>query len=114
MQYTDIFILGWNLNALMFVVNLYLATSIIRTSEMDQFEIQRKVLHTLQTEFEQYYPNRKIETLFSYLIPFTAFYRVLFRLLEMFLFFQKNKNTKMYDFVVYKYQSDIEKAKNKE
>jgi hypothetical protein len=112
MEYVDIFILGWNLNALMFVVNLFMATSILKTNQVDDFEKQRSLLDKLQKEFEQYYPNRKTETLVSYLIPFTAFYRVSFRLFEMTLFFSKNKNTKMFDYVVYKYQNDIDKAKN--
>jgi hypothetical protein len=113
MEYIDIFILGWNLNALMFVVNLFLAASIIRPSRIDIFEQQREILDSLQKEFEQYYPNRRFETFISYLIPFTAFYRVLFRVFEIFLFFRKNQNTRLYDYVVYKYRRDIDKAKNR-
>jgi hypothetical protein len=113
MEYIDIFILGWNLNALMFVVNLFLAANIIKTSQIDIFEQQKETLDTLQKEFEQYYPNRKIETLVSYMIPFTAFYRVLFRIVEMSFFLNKNKGSHIFDYVVYKYQNDINRAKLK-
>jgi hypothetical protein len=34
-----------------------------------------------------------------------------FRIIEMFSFFSRNKGTSMFDFMVYKYQSDINKAK---
>jgi len=37
---------------------------------------------------------------------------MIFRLVEMFFFFQKNKEAKMFDYMVYKYSSDINKAKN--
>jgi hypothetical protein len=46
------------------------------------------------------------------MIPFTAFFRMIFRLVEMFFFFQKNKEAKMFDYMVFKYSSDIQKAKN--
>ncbi len=113
MSYTDIVIIGWNLNALMFVVNLLIAINIIRTNEMDQFEKQSETLRDLSTQMEEYYPNKQYETLLSYAIPFTAFYRILFKLFEMMMFFSKNKGTKIYDFIVYKYTYDIEKAKNR-
>ena len=35
-----------------------------------------------------------------------------FRLVEMYFFFQKNQDAKMFDYMVYKYNYDIQKAKN--
>jgi hypothetical protein len=113
MSYFDIFILGWNLNALMFVVNLLLAIRVIKTNNIEEIEEQTRLLEDLKFEFDKYYPNRKIEIIISYAIPFTAFFRMSLRLLEMFLFFSKNKDTTMYDFMVYKYSYDIQKAKSK-
>lgn len=113
MNYLDIFMLGWNLNAAMFVVNLFLAVNIIRPNQLEEFEKQKENLDALHKEFISYYPNRKAETIISYFIPFTAFYRISFKLLEMLLFLNKNKGSKIYDYVIYKYQSDIEKAKNR-
>jgi hypothetical protein len=113
MSYFDIFIFGWNLNALMFVVNLFLAVRVIKTNDMDEIEEQTRLLEDLKYEFDKYYPNRKIEILISYAIPFTAFFRMTLRLIEMSMFFNKNKNTTMYDFMVYKYSYDIQKAKSK-
>ena len=113
MNYTDIIILGWNLNALMFVVNLVLAINIIRTNEAERFQEESEKLRELSSQMEEYYPNKQYETLLSYAIPFTAFYRILFKLIEMVMFFNKNKGTKMYDFIVFKYQNDINKAKNR-
>ncbi|MEA3353481.1 MAG: hypothetical protein U9Q33_06680 [Campylobacterota bacterium] len=113
MSYSDILILGWNLNAFMFVINLFLAVNIVRSNDPTQLEKESKVLNELSQEMEKYYPNRQVETLISYLIPFTAFYRILFKLIEMNMFFSKNKGTKMFDFVIYKYQKEIQKAKNK-
>lgn len=111
MTYTDIFILGWNLNAAMFVVNLFMAINVIKTNNVEDIEKESQALGELKQEFDKYYPNRQYETLLSYAIPFTAFYRILFKLFEMVMFFNKNKGSKMFDFIVYKYQSDIDKAK---
>ncbi|MFA7083881.1 MAG: hypothetical protein WC141_05025 [Arcobacteraceae bacterium] len=111
MTYSDIFILGWNLNALMFAVNLFLAIMIVKTNESHDLQKQNDVLGKLKEEFDIYYPNKKYETLITYIIPFTAFFRMCFRILEMFSFFSRNKGTSMFDFMVYKYTSDINKAK---
>lgn len=113
MSYLDIFIFGWNLNALMFVVNLLLAIRVIKSSDIEVIQEQTRLLEDLKYEFDKYYPNRKIEIIITYIVPFTAFFRMSLRLLEMFFFFSKNKNTTMYDFMVYKYSYDIEKAKSK-
>ena len=112
MEYSDILILGWNLNAMMFVVNLLIAINIIKTKEIEQFQKEAEMLKGLTQQIEKYYPNKQYETLISYMIPFTAFYRILFKLIEMQMFFTKNKGTKIYDFIVYKYKTDINKAKN--
>jgi len=112
MEYSEILIIGWNLNAMMFVINLLIAINIIRTNEIDKFQKESEILKELSIEMEKYYPNKQYETLISYIVPFTAFYRILFKLVEMQMFFSKNKGTRIYDFIVYKYQADINKAKN--
>jgi hypothetical protein len=70
------------------------------------------ILKELKDEFDKYYPNRIYSTVISYLVPFTAFFRMSFRLIEMFFFFKKNENTKMFDYMVYKYSYDIQRARN--
>ena len=112
MSYYDIFSLGWNLNAVMFVVNLLLAINIVKTNDVTSLHKEGEVLNELKEELDKFYPNRSYETLLSYAIPFTAFFRVVWRLIEMNMFFKKNEGTSMFDFMVYKYQADIKKAKN--
>jgi len=111
MSYGDIFIIGWNLNALMFVVNLLMAFTILKSSDPMELVKESEQLGLLKEEFDKYYPNRRYETLITYFFPFTAFFRLGFRFFEMSLFFKKNEGTKMYDFMIYKYQSDIDKMK---
>jgi len=111
MSYADIFIIGWNLNALMFVVNLLLAIGVLKSNDPVSLTKESEVLRELKEELDNYYPNRRYDTLITYLIPFTAFFRVSFRIYEMKMFFDKNKGTKMYDFMIYKYQTDINKVK---
>ena len=113
MTYADIFILGWKLNALMFIINFMLAIRIIKSNNPADLHKENEILSELKEEFEKFYPNRGLETLASYFIPFTAFFRVGWKLIEMNMFFSKNKGTSIFDFMVYKYQSDIAKAKNK-
>ncbi len=112
MSYLDICITGWNLNALMFVVNLFIAVRTISTQDRSKLYEENLILKELKDEFDRYYPNRIYSTIISYLVPFTAFFRMSFRLVEMFFFFKKNQNAKMFDYMVYKYQFDIQKAKN--
>jgi hypothetical protein len=112
MSYLDICIMGWNLNAFMFVVNFLIAIKVISTGDRDKLHEESLVLKELKDELEEYYPNRTYTTMITYLVPFTAFFRMSFRLIEMFLFFQKNREAKMFDYMVYKYSSDIQKAKN--
>ncbi len=111
MSYADIFIIGWNLNALMFVINLMLAIGILKSNDPVSLSKESEALRELKEEFDNYYPNRRYDTLVTYFIPFTAFFRVSFRIYEMKMFFDKNEGTKMYDFMVYKYQTDINRVK---
>ncbi len=112
MSYLDICIAGWNLNALMFVVNLFIAVRAISTQDKSRLYEESLVLKELKEELEKYYPNRVYSTIISYLVPYTAFFRMSFRLVEMFFFFQKNQEAKMFDYMVYKYSYDIQRAKN--
>lgn len=113
MSYLDICIMGWNLNALMFVINFLIAIRTISSQDRTNLAQQSLVLKELKDELEKYYPYRTQSTIISYLVPFTAFFRMSFRLLEMFFFFQKNQQAKMFDYMVYKYTNEINKAKNR-
>lgn len=95
----------------MFVVNLLLAVFILQSKNAEDVEKENEKLTQLKEEFDHFYPNRKYETIVTYLIPFTAFFRMGFRLIEMLSFFSRNKGVTMYDFMVYKYMADINKAK---
>jgi hypothetical protein len=112
MSYEDIFIIGWNLNAFMFIVNLIFAINVIKSNDPIELAKESEMLRELKEEFDNYYPNRRYDTLLTYFIPFTAFYRVIFRIIEMKMFFKKNNGAKMYDFMIYKYQTDINRIKN--
>ena len=113
MTYEEIFILGWNLNLMMFVLNFFLAIRAISTKNKDQLMQENVYLSDLKKEFDQYYPYRKYETMVTYMMPFAAFFRMTYRISEMVSFFNRNENTTMVDFMIYKYQSDIDLAKNK-
>ena len=112
MSYLDICITGWNLNALMFVVNLLIAVRAISTQDKSRLYEESLVLKELKDELEKYYPNRIYSTIISYLVPFTAFFRMAYRLIEMFFFFKKNQEFKFFYYMVYKYSYDIQRAKN--
>lgn len=112
MTYFDIFSLGWNLNALTFVLNLLIAMQMLKTSSKDDLYKQNEILTDLKDEYEKVYPNRKYETLATYIIPFTAMFRTLYKIIEMIMFFNKNKDAKLFDFVVYRYKADINRIKN--
>jgi hypothetical protein len=112
MSYLDICIIGWNLNSFMFVVNFFIAIRTISAQDRMTLQEESVVLKELKDELEKYYPYRTYSTLFSYLVPFTAFFRMGYRLIEMFFFFQKNQEAKMFDYMVYKYNSDIQRAIN--
>jgi len=113
MSYEEIFILGWNLNALMFVLNLVLAFKVISSAKRSELEEESLVLKNLKEKLDSYYPYRTYTTLFSYLIPFTACFRITYKIFEMYVFIQKNQGSKMFDYMVYKYQEDIKRAENK-
>ncbi len=113
MSYLDICIIGWNLNALMFVVNFFIAIRSISRTDRENLMEESEVLKELKEELEKYSPYRTQSTIISYLVPFTAFFRMSFRLAEMFFFFQKNQQAKMFDYMVYKYTNEINKAKNR-
>ena len=113
MSYLDICITGWNLNALMFVVNLLIAVRAISTQDKSRLYEESLVLKELKDELEKYYPNRIYSTIISYLVPFTAFFRMGFRIIEIYFFFQKNHEAKMFDYMVYKYNTDIQRAREK-
>jgi len=103
---------GWGLNILMFLVNLTIALNVLKSTDITTMTKEHEVLSELKLEIDQYYPYRGYETLVSYFIPFVAFYKVAWRVIEMFSFFSKNKNTRMFDFMVYRYQKEIFTAKN--
>ena len=112
MSYLDICIMGWNLNALMFVINFLIAIRVISTQDRSKLQEESLVLKELKDELEKYYPNRTLTTMITYVVPFTAFFRMNYKLVEMYFFFQKNSEAKMFDYMVYKYTYDIQKAKN--
>ncbi len=112
MSYTEIFMVGWNLNALMFMINLSLAVKVFKSNDIVNLNKESENLKELKERFEELYPYRKYDILITYLFPFTAFFRVSFRIFEMTMFFNKNEGTKMYDFIVYKYQTDIDKKED--
>jgi len=111
LSYYEIFVIGWKLNALMFLSNLFLAFSSFNSKDITQMQKQSSILKELKSEHEELFPNRKYETLISYFIPFTAFFRVGYRYLEMYMFFKANKNTAMFDYMIYSYSKDINSKK---
>lgn len=113
MGYDEIFIIGWNLNLAMLFLNLFLAIRTMSSKSKEELVDENQVLSDLKEEFDRYYPYRKYETMATYAIPFTAFFRMSYRILEMLSFFNKNKGTTMFDFMTYKYQTDINTAKNR-
>ena len=112
MDYGQIFMYGWGLNIVMFLVNLSIALNVIKSTDVTTMTKEHEILGELKLEIDKYYPNRGYETLISYFIPFVAFYKVLWRLIEMMSFFSKNQNTRMFDFMVYRYQKEISVAKD--
>lgn len=113
MDYSQIFIYGWSLNILMFLANLLIALNIVKSTDVATMIKEHEILDELKVEINKYYPNRGYETLISYFIPFAVFYRVLWRIVEVMMFFNKNKNVKIFDFMVYQYEKEISAAKKK-
>jgi len=114
MSYGEIFLYGWILNAIIFMTNFIIAINTMKQTDMAKMMQEHSVLSELKNEIDKYYPYRGFETLLSYFIPFTAFYRGVYRIIEMNLFFKKNQNTTMFDFMVYRYQKEIQVAKAKD
>lgn len=113
MSYEEIFILGWNLNLMMFFLNFFFALNAMTAKSKEQLQEENELLLRLKQEFDTYYPYRKYETIVTYLIPFTAFFRMSYRVFEMISFFKRNEGTTMVDYMIYKYESDIQIAKNR-
>lgn len=113
MSYEEIFLIGWGLNLCMFILNFYIAFKTMASRSKEQLHEENRVLAQLKEEFDEYYPYRKYETIITYFIPFTAFFRTSYRLFEMKAFFDKNRDCTIFDYMVYKYQSDITLAKNR-
>ena len=113
MTYSEIFILGWNLNALMFIANFMLAIKVMSNVDKERLMQESEILKDLKEKLEKYYPYRTITTFIAYAIPFTAFFRVIFKMFEMYFFIQKNQEAKMFDYIAYKYNEDISRAQNK-
>ena len=111
MSYFEIFVMGWNLNGFIFIVNLLIAFSTVKGSDPVSLHKQSESLKELKEEFDEFYPNRKYEVIISYILPFTAFFRSSYRFFEMIMFFKANSDTQMYDFMVYKYTQDINRLK---
>jgi len=104
--------MGWNLNAFMFAVNFIMAIRVISNNDSEKLQQESERLRELKVQMDKYYPYRTHSTIISYIVPFTAFFRMSFRLIEMVFFFQKNQGSRMFDYMVYKYTNEIEKAKN--
>lgn len=113
MSYEEIFIYGWNLNLVMLFLSVFMGIKSMNSKSKEQVMYENEILSRLKAEFDKYYPNRKYETIVSYIIPFTAFFRVAFRLVEMKMFFNKNSEATLFDYMIYKYENDIKIAKNR-
>jgi hypothetical protein len=112
MEYSQIFLYGWAANFLMFLVNFLIALNVLKSTDITTISKEHQVLAELKIEIDKYYPNRGYETLISYFIPYAAFYKGLWRVVEMVLFLKKNKNARMFDFMVYRYEKEISVAKH--
>ncbi len=111
MSYEEIFILGWKFNAFMLVLNLFIVLKALKSKAAIDLHKENEMLEELKDEFTQYYPYRKYGTLLSYFVPFMAFFKILFRLIEMFSFINRNSDASIFDYMEYKYRCDIQKAK---
>ena len=112
MSYEEIFIIGWFANIIMIFVNVLVVLFVVKTNDPEQLKEQSIALQKLKAEYDKYYPYHKQMTIVAYLLPFTGFFKISYRLMEMYLFLSKNKDTNIYHFVAYKYTCDIQKAKN--
>ena len=113
MSYEEIFILGWKLNFFMLLLNLFIVFRALKSKGPMDLHKENESLEELKNEFTYYYPYRKYVTLFSYFTPFMGFFKISFNIVEMFMFMQKNEGTTLFDFMLYRYQRDINRAKQK-
>jgi len=113
MSYEDIFILGWKLNAFMLVLNLFIVLKALRSKGPVDLHKENSSLEELKNEFTHYYPYRKYGTLLSYFTPFMGFFKISFNIVEMFMFMNRNEGTSLFEFMLYRYQRDIDIAKQK-
>jgi hypothetical protein len=111
-SYSEIIILGWNINGLMFIVNLFIVINSSGSNDPTQMQRQSEKLKELKEEIEDIFPLRKYDIFITYFVPFTALFKVSYRVYEMNLFFKANEGTKLYDFMVYKLEKDISNRKN--
>ncbi len=111
MSYFEIFVIGWSLNFFMFFVNLLVVINTFSGDNMEDMYKENMILKDLKEEIDKYYPNKTLESIISYLIPFTAAFKTLFHFIEMYFFFKKNSQARMFDYVVYKYTSQLDKFK---
>ncbi|PHO11201.1 hypothetical protein CPG37_01795 [Malaciobacter canalis] len=112
MSYEEIFILGWLANIFMIFANILVVLMVVKTNDAEKLKEQSIQLNELKKEYDKYYPYHKQMTLLAYMLPFTGFFKVGFKLFEMFLFLSKNKEANVYNFIEYKYTKEIQKAKN--
>lgn len=112
MSYEEIFILGWLANIFMIFANVLVVLMVVRNNEPEKLKEQSIQLNELKKEYDKYYPYHKQMSILAYLLPFTGFFKVGFRLFEMTLFLSKNKDANVYNFIEYKYTKEIQKAKD--
>lgn len=111
MSYFDILTFGWFLNISIFLINFLFKARYMKLENMDILEEERVIVNELKNEVLIHYPNKKQEKILTCLIPFTAFFKTIYSFTDMIIFFLKEKNRSMYDFMVYKYFKEIERAR---
>lgn len=55
MTYEEIFLLGWNLNLIMFFLNFAIAIRTMTSKSKEQLFEENKILTNLKEEFDKYY-----------------------------------------------------------
>ncbi len=113
MSYEEIFILGWKLNFFMLLLNMFIVFKALKAKGPMDLHKENESLEELKNEFTYYYPYRKYATLLSYFTPFMGFFKIAYNLLEMMMFMKKNKDTSIFEFMLYRYERDIALAKQK-
>ena len=113
MSYEEIFILGWKLNVFMLVLNLFIVLRALKAKGPMDLHKENASLEELKNEFTHYYPYRKYGTLLSYFTPFMGFFKIAYNMVEMFMFLKKNEGSSLFEFMLYRYQRDISRAKQR-